>query len=334
MTLPFFVGSPVRFDDLPSSKHAFEQSSIPNITATSPIPGSPEVSVEFVAPPSGYVLGIIGAGVSGDNDRARCYLEIMDDTGNIVQTAGLRGNGLSSTLFSGGPPNMTHSRIAISPNLGIQGTLESPLVPGAIYKARFMHDSENGSGTSDIDHRELTICPLPLGAAVASEVTSQLDNVPSLAAGTQTTILNVSNELNTSPPDFQPSDPNAQLTFVAPHSGRILILIGGGLRDNTNNNRVAMGVMVKEDNADGREIIKLNTGSGSTSGNNNYQRFVLVSSGDTTAQYMFNCKACFLDGLDPGRAYYAETQLAAMITSGPGASADVFNQRLCVIGVA
>lgn len=327
MTLPFFAGSPVKTSDLPPSVGARDDTSLANLSNTSFEPGSPEVGVNFIAPPSGYVLMVVGGGVSGDGNRMYLAGEVRetDSSGSVVSVANNIRNGISSTLFTSGPPNQHLSRLSLAP-IDAEGFI-TPLVPGAPYHARVMHAVDGGTG-ADVSYRDITIIPLPLGAATSSQVLSQLDNVPTVAGGTQVTAFNLSNGFD----NWQAPDTNAQLRVVAPSSGRMLIITAGGVRDNTNANRVGIAPEIRQDSQDGRLLNTLNDNT-----LDGWERWAWVGGGDTATLYQYGCRAAFIEDLDPGRTYFIQTKLAAgtSTTGDPaGVSADVFNQRLIAIGVS
>lgn len=323
MTFPFFAGSPIKQGDIPPAVHAFSNTQQTDLTNTAFAPGSPEVGVSFIAPPGGYVLGIVGGGIrdNGGTNRGSLAIEIYenDSSGAVVQDAQVRRNAWTNNSFNiNSSVAGFGSRVAPAPIN--DSSLLTPLVPGATYFARVMQ-AVSGGTTVDIIHRDITIVPLPLGAATGSRLVSNLDNVRTLGGGTQVSIFNVSNSHG----DWQAPSTNARLRFIAPSSGRALIIVAGGLRDNTNTNRIGMAPEVREDDENGRKIFDLNAAG-------IRDRYMWTNHGNTNGSYLFGCRVGWLQDLEPGRQYFAQTMLAATTTTSN--SADAFNQRLIVVGVS
>lgn len=143
---------------LPETAFFHDDTLIANITNTSYEPGTPEVGVYFVAPPSGTVRITVGAGLrdNGGSNRDRVFVSpaVYRVTPTGLQTVlspsvTLRGVGGSEavTVFQ----------------YGCRVSLLTELVPGALYYGRTMHSTSDGTDpdTADIAARDLIIIPMP-----------------------------------------------------------------------------------------------------------------------------------------------------------------------------
>lgn len=139
----------------------WNQSSSPllNWLDGSPVPGTPEVGIAFIAPTSGSVMVIVGGGVR-DSDgtnrvflRPEVYLGTSAAGGSLTQV--LSG---SFREFASTPPETQTV-------YGSRASILTDLFPGEVYYARVTHYAVNPSGgavsaTNDVFCREIVVVPL------------------------------------------------------------------------------------------------------------------------------------------------------------------------------
>lgn len=117
---------------------------------------------------------------------------------------------------------------------------------------------------------------------------------------------------------FVTGTPVVAVTFVAPTTGRVLITITGGMRDNTNTNRVVMApnVFLGTD-ATGTEVLS----TASTLATE------CTSPGQANAFYYVS-RTSLLEGLTAGSTYYARLMYKA--ETATSASADISRREIIV----
>lgn len=122
-------------------------------------------------------------------------------------------------------------------------------------------------------------------------------------------------QTNISSTGYQVGTPEVGVFFLAPTSGRVLITVGGVHADNTNDNRVFLSPQVLETDMV-TEILapSVDIYGWSTPGSN------------STA--MGGSRISMLEGLTPGKVYYARVMMSAEITTS--ASADITAREIIV----
>lgn len=286
------VGAPISAADFPPAAWASDSTANSNISSTTFIAGTPTVSVTFTAPTSGAVLlsvGVAGADNGGTN-RIHLAPEIRVGTvaGSVVLAADVttRGVGIPGEASA----NVHRSRT----------TLLTGLTAGTVYFARTMHKVSGGS-TADIAVREITVMPAPLGSSFAGQPVKALDYPPPKWSQDSTQINNPTNTAYTT------GSPEVSVTFVAPTSGRVLLVVGGGLGNGAGGDRIFLSPEVRETNSSGALVLSAsvtNRGFGSD-----------IAAG----AFHYGSRESVLDGLTPGTVYYAVVKYA-VVTSDAGAS--------------
>ncbi len=140
----------------------------------------------------------------------------------------------------------------------------------------------------------------------AGNVVRTLDNTPPEGDADATTESDLTNT------DFQAKSPEVSVTFTAPTSGNGFIIVGGGLRDNTNNNRVMMAPEVRLNDVSGGVVYSPRIASNSW------------TSSSTAGNYQYGCRLLPMTGLIPYQQYFARVMIAV---SG-GSTGDVFNAQI------
>lgn len=120
---------------------------------------------------------------------------------------------------------------------------------------------------------------------------------------------------------YVPGTPEVGVNFTAPTSGRVLVTIGAGVRNNAaTGERAIVTFQVFQDNANGPAVVGASFNSG------------VVSAGVAVAQefhYIGTFK--MVQNLTPGRNYYARVvHRTSSITVAPG-TADIASRDICVI---
>lgn len=115
---------------------------------------------------------------------------------------------------------------------------------------------------------------------------------------------------------FTNGSPEVSVTFTAPTSGRVLIINGGGCRNNTGADQVFIDSEVRETNGSGSVVRAASvTGDGT------------ISCADESLAHEYKSRAYVLSGLTPGGTYFARIQYRT--TSGNG-TADVAARSIIV----
>ena len=129
-----------------------------------------------------------------------------------------------------------------------------------------------------------------------------------------TSILNIS---STTYAASQSGVGEVGVTFTAPTSGRALIIVGGGLRNNAaTQDRAIVTYRLYQDSSSGNQIVFAAADNG------------IISAGVASSQeYQYQCTYDMLDNLTPGRQYYA--QIAYRCTGGT--TVDIATRQITVI---
>lgn len=147
------VGSTIRAADFPPTVQSMDDTVIANITSTTFINGSPEVSVTFTAPTSGRVLIINGGGLRNNSGAAQVFIDSevreTNGSGTVVKSSSVTGDGtLSCADESLGFEYKSRAYV-------LEG-----LTPGGTYFARIQY-RVSGGNTADITARTIIVQPIP-----------------------------------------------------------------------------------------------------------------------------------------------------------------------------
>lgn len=121
-------------------------------------------------------------------------------------------------------------------------------------------------------------------------------------------------QLNITATDPVPGDPEMGVTFMAPTSGRVLVIIGGGGRDNGGANRILM----KPEVYAGTQAIPENIVD-----NGDFKDFTIPGEAD---EGLYGSRVSVLENLVPFRVHYARVVHA--VTGGT--SCDIFVREILV----
>lgn len=129
-----------------------------------------------------------------------------------------------------------------------------------------------------------------------------------------TSILNISSTTYTA---SQSGIGEVGVTFTAPTSGRVLVIVGGGLRNNAaTQDRAIVTYRLYQDSSAGNQIVLASADNG------------IISIGVAVSQeYQYQCTYNMEETLTPGRQYYA--QIAYRVTGGN--TADIATRQITVI---
>jgi hypothetical protein len=136
--------------------------------------------------------------------------------------------------------------------------------------------------------------------------------------------LDTTDQTNLTSAAYVPGDPEVGVRFVAPSSGRVIITISGGARDNTGDNRVFLSPEIFR-GADARGLSILSP-SVTVHGWGQTGQAATVGYGSRESLYPFPGEG--ETELIPGETYYARVMMAAEQTGG--STADVFSRGIIV----
>lgn len=300
------VGALISAEDFPVAVTATDSTAISNITSTSFVAGSPVVSTTFIAPTSGAVLLSVGLSArdNGGTNRVHLAPEVRAGSsgGSVVLSADVTTRGV-------GVPGEAANFIYRS-----RTTLLTGLTPGATYYVQTMHKVSGGT-TADLQVRDVTVCPVPLGGNFAGRPVKALDFPPPVWAQDTTAINNPSNS------SYSAGSPEVSVTFVAPTSGRVLLIVGGGLGNSAGADRIFLAPEVRLTNSAGAMVL---TPSVTNRG---------ISSDNCSSGFHYGSRESVLEGLTPGTVYFARV-MHAVSTSDAGAStADIAARDITVVPV-
>ncbi len=122
-----------------------------------------------------------------------------------------------------------------------------------------------------------------------------------------------------SPSSYTEPSNQCRVTFIAPTSGRVKVVLGGGFRDDTNNNQGFLGVEFRETNVSGAVVEPASA----------YMRGI-VSMGEAS-DYYYHSRITILGGLVPGQQYFARVMVKA--ETATSASVDLRLKNLAIIPV-
>lgn len=122
---------------------------------------------------------------------------------------------------------------------------------------------------------------------------------------------------NISSTSYVAGTPTVETTFVAPTSGRVLLSVGAGMRDDSGTNRVHVAPQIRQDTSGGSVVFSADVaGRG-------------VGSSGAAAGYEYHSRTSLLTGLDPGRTYHAQV----LHKVSGGSTADIAVREIVVVPV-
>lgn len=297
------VGDPILAADFPSGAYAADDTTQLNLSNIDYEPGSPAVEALFIAPTSGQILLSVGLSARDNSGTNRVHLSpeirLGNSAGPVVLSASVTGRGVGTP---GGIENYVYRS---------RTTVVGGLTPGATYYVRTLQKVSGGS-TADINVRDLTVTPLPLGSGRAGELVKALDYPPAVWAQDTTTITNPSNN------SYTAGSPQVGVTFTAPTSGRVLLIVGGGVGQNAGN-RIFLSPEVRVGSASGAVVL---TPSVTNRG---------FSSDNVAVGFHYGSRESVLEGLTPGVVYYARVMYAVATSDGAGNNADISCREIGVV---
>lgn len=300
------VGAPISATDFPPAVWASDTTANSNISSTSYIAGTPTVSVTFTAPTSGAVLLSVGVAASDNGGTNRVHLSpevrVTDVSGAVVLAADVTNRGV-------GTPGEASANTHRS-----RTTLLTGLTAGGTYFARTMHKVSGGT-TADISVREIVVTPTPLGSSFAGQQVKALDYPPAKFAQDATQINNPTTA------SYITGTPEVSVTFVAPTSGRVLLIVGGGLGNSAGSDRVFLSPEVRLTNSGGALVLSpsvTNRGFGSD---------------NCSAAFHYGSRESVLDGLTPGQVYYAVVKYVVSTSDAGASTADIAARDITVVPI-
>lgn len=299
------VGAEIQAADFPPAVWASDNTSNANISSTTYIAGTPSVELTFVAPTSGAVLLSVGVGGSDNGGTNRIHVSpevrVGSVAGAVVLAADVTNRGVGTP---GEAAQNTHRS---------RTTLLTGLTAGTTYYARTMHKVSGGT-TADISVREIVVVPTPLGSSFAGQQVKALDYPPAKWAQDTTTITNPTTAT------YITGSPEVSVTFVAPTSGRVLLVVGGGLGNSAGADRIFLSPEVRETNSGGALVLSPSVTSRGFGSDN-------CSSG-----FHYGSRESVLEGLTPGQVYYAVVKYVVAADAG-AATADIAARDITVVPI-
>ncbi len=141
-----------------------------------------------------------------------------------------------------------------------------------------------------------------MGVVSTSAVDREIGNTIASADTPRTVYSRDLSQLTNLSNSMQIGTPEIGVRFVAPSTGRVLITVGGGARDATNDGRIFFAPQVLADNLVDEVLAAAVAIYGyGTPGSN--------------SDYVFGSRTGLLSGLTPGRTYYARVMVQAETTS-------------------
>jgi len=299
------VGTVIEAGDFPASVYAADTTSIANLSNASFEAGTPECSVTFVAPTSGMVMVSVGLSARDNGGTNAVHLAPEIRVGSSAGTVVLSANVIARGVGTPGEPTsfMYRSRT----------TIVSGLTGGTAYFARTMHKVSSGS-TADLQVRDITIVPLPLGGAFAGRPVRAVDWPPAVWAQDITQINNLSGS------SYQAGTPPVSVTFTAPTSGRVLLIVGGGLGNSAGADRIFLSPEVREGTDSSGAVVLApsvtNRGFGSDK---------------CSSRFHYGSRESVLEGLTPGQTYFARVMYAVVDDTSGSATADIAARDIGVV---
>lgn len=127
----------------------------------------------------------------------------------------------------------------------------------------------------------------------------------------------INNPTNTS---YITGSPEVSVTFIAPTSGRVLLVVGGGLGNSAGSDRIALSPEVRETNSSGTLILSATVTERGYSAENQ------------SVGFHYGSRESVLDGLSPGQVYYAAVKY--IVFADPGAqTGDIAAREIIVVPI-
>lgn len=301
------VGASIKSLDFPASQYNQDTSALSNLTNTTYLTGSPINSVTFIAPWSGMVLLSVGCSFRDNSATNRVHLAPLvretDAGGAQVLAADVTERGVGSP---GCIANfMYRSRT----------TLLTGLTPGFQYYAHTAYKVSGGT-TADIQVRDITVVPLPLGGDRAGRLVKGSDFPVAVWAQDLTQINNPTTAT------YITGTPEVSVTFRGPTSGRVLLIVGGGLGNNAlaGADRVFLSPQVRETNSSGTIVLAPSVTVRGYGADNQ------------SLAFHYGSRESVLEGLTPGQLYYAVVQYAVAADAG-ASSGDIGAREIVVVSL-
>lgn len=299
------IGAPISSADFPPAVWASDTTSNNNQSSTTYIPGTPTVATTFTAPTSGAVLLTVG-GAGSDNGGTNAVniapeVRVGSVAGAVVLAADVTTRGI-------GTPGEVANPIYRS-----RTTLLTGLTPGATYYARAMHRVSGGS-TADIPVREIMVTPTPLGSSAAGRPVKALDYPPAVWAQSSTQIN------NPVVGGYVLGTPSVTVTFTAPTSGRVLLIVGGGAGNSAGADRIFLAPEVRETSSGGALVLAPSAPARGW------------ASDMCASAFTYGSRETVLDGLTPGQVYWAAVKYSVVNDSGP-TTADIAAREIVVVPI-
>lgn len=300
------VAAPISAADFPPAMWASDATANSNISSTTFIAGTPTVSVTFTAPTSGAVLLSVGVAGSDNGGTNRIHLAPEVRVGTVAGSVALAADVTSRGV---GLPGESAANVHRS-----RTTLLTGLTPGTVYFARTMH-KVSGGATADIAVREIVVTPTPLGSSFAGRPVRALDYPPPVWAQDTTQINNPSNA------GYITGSPAVEVTFIAPTSGRVLLVVGGGLGNGAAGDRVFLSPEVRLTSSGGTLVLSpsvTNRGFGSDM---------------AAGSFCYGSRESVLDGLTAGQLYYAAVKYAVQTGDAGASTQDIAARDITVVPI-
>ncbi len=290
---------------LPAAVWVADDTTQTDVSSTSYIAGTPTVETTFVAPPSGAVLLSVGLSARDNTSNNRVHLAPEVRVGSVAGAVVLAANVVTRGVgVPGGIPNYVYRA---------RTTVVSGLTPGTTYYARTLHKVSGGT-SGDVNIRDMTIAPCPLGGAFAGQPVRAADWPAVAWASDSTSIANPSN--NT----YIAGTPTVSVTFTAPTSGRVLLIVGGGVGNSAGANRIFLSPEVRLTDSSGAVVL---TPSVTNRG---------FSSDNVAVGHHYGSRESVLEGLTPGQTYFARVMYT--VTSDGGTNpADIEHRDIGVVAL-
>jgi hypothetical protein len=299
------VGAPIAAADRPASAWASDSTANSNINSTFAA-GTPSVELTFVAPTSGAVLLSVGGAGADNGGTNRIFIAPEVRVGNVSGSVFLAANEATRGV---GIPGEASSNVHRS-----RTTLLTGLTAGTTYYARTMHRASGGT-TADIGVREVIVVPTPLGSSFAGRPVRALDYPPAKWAQNATAINDASNS------SYITGSPEVSVTFVAPTSGRVLIVVGGGLGNAAGGDRIFLSPEVRETSAAGALVLSPSVTSRG------------FGSDSAASAFAYGSRESVLEGLTPGQVYYAVVKYAVATGDAGASSQDIALREIVVVPI-
>ncbi|WP_049562248.1 hypothetical protein [Nonomuraea sp. SBT364] len=300
------VGAEISADDFPPAVWDSDTTGIVQISSTTFIAGSPAVELNFTAPTSGTVILSVGMGGSDNGGTNRIHVapevRLTNVSGSVVLAADVTTRGVGTPGEVGA--NVHRSRT----------TLLTGLTAGQLYYARVLYKVSGGS-TADIACREISVTPTPLGGSFAGRPVRALDFPPAAWAQNSTQINNPSNS------GYITGTPEVSVTFTAPTSGRVLLIVGGALGNGAGGDRIFLSPEVRETNSSGDLVLSPSVTSRG------------FGSDICAGAFHYGSRESVLEGLTPGQLYYAVVKYAVATTDSGGSTQDIGCRDIGVVPI-